>query len=96
VDKLKKRHHLGRTKAMSEYMADHPYCEGCGATANECHHIARRALPDTDSPGNFLALCFSCHHDIYHGESWRAFINTYPHLENKILRARQEHHLRTE
>ena len=83
------------SKAAKEYMKERPVCEACGMPAGAVHHIARRALPDTDTPGNFLSLCYPCHLIEYHGMGWRIFIDRYPHLAPKILAARKAHNLRT-
>jgi hypothetical protein len=84
-----------RTKAMQRYMDDHPYCEVCGRVATDCHHIARRNLPDTDDPENFLALCYQHHISEYHGKGWHWFCRKYPHLQHKIEMARLAHNLKT-
>jgi hypothetical protein len=83
------------SKAAKEYLKAHPVCEACGMPSNATHHIARRALTDTDKPENFLALCYPCHIVEYHGQGWRIFIDRYPHLEGKIITARMAHNLRT-
>jgi 5-methylcytosine-specific restriction protein A len=62
--------HWRQTRAR--YLARHPFCRHCGATATVAHHIVRKRDGGRDSDDNLIPLCASCHSRL-HAESKESF-----------------------
>jgi len=63
-----------RWKAVRDkFLADHPFCEMCGAPAEIAHHVIRKRVGGVDEGANLVALCKQCHgqHHAATGESWK-------------------------
>lgn len=64
------------------------YCEACYKPAMGMpHHIKSRGAGGSDEPENLLQLCGWCHHYI-HTVGATEFLRCYPHLREKVLKAR--------
>ena len=72
---IKKQSPLGRLKkqcvelAMKQYLAEHPYCELCGAVAETCHHYIYQSQSNylKCDERNLVAICNPCHCSIHVG-----------------------------
>lgn len=60
-------------KVRDKFLAEHPFCEICGAPATLPHHVIRKRIGGPDEEGNLIALCKQCHgkHHASTGESWK-------------------------
>lgn len=43
------------------FIAEHPYCETCGAPAEQVHHITPLSAGGTHDESNLQSLCHRCH-----------------------------------
>jgi len=78
------------SKQIIGYMQTHKTCEACGQWVYprlQPHHIQSRGAGGNDSPMNLLRLCLACHY-AYHKRGALKFIEQYPHLKDKIMKAR--------
>lgn len=74
------------SKPTDAYLANHPYCQACGAVGTVTHHIKTRGSGGADGYDNFLSLCPRCHRQ-FHRVGHVEFGARYPHLLTKIQRA---------
>lgn len=48
-------------KVKLEYLNEHPFCESCGKSATDLHHMKGRLGKDIYDKRYFKALCRTCH-----------------------------------
>ena len=60
-------------KIRDKFLAEHPFCEICGAPATLHHHVIRKRDGGADDEANLVAVCSKCHnkHHSSTGESWK-------------------------
>ncbi len=91
-------------KDIQDYRANVCYCEACLHSiiydpdakryqeGHEGHiaHIVSRGSGGIDEIWNVLHLCAKCHVGIQHAQGWEKLIYAYPHLGEKVRRARAQ------
>jgi hypothetical protein len=79
---------MNYSKQYRDYRDAHLVCEACGRRTNEwSHHIRTRGAGGKDDPSNLLELCRE-HHAQFHVMGRTSFMESFPHLMDKIMAAR--------
>lgn len=48
-------------KRRAAFLAEHPWCEMCGAPSTEAHHVIQKGMNGPDEEANLRAYCKPCH-----------------------------------
>lgn len=72
-----------RSDMMQFYINTHPFCEVCGASPVQGHHIITRKTGGAEENWNYLSLC-RIDHQLFHMIGRYAFAKRFPQFFDKI------------